>query len=126
MEWSLIARDIEEEIVPVCAELGIGIVAYSPTARGLLANTDLDLDKLGSMDFRKMGGVGYVSKDGIKGVIDSFKAICVKMNVKPAVLALAWVHKMGRDLLNGAGCVPIPGTGNPKHVEENVQAVKLS
>jgi len=59
-------------------------------------------------------------------VIDSFKAIAAQKKVKPAVLSLAWVHKMGRDKLNGAGCVPIPGTGNPKHVEENVTAVKLS
>jgi len=59
-------------------------------------------------------------------VIDSFKAIAVKKNVKPAVLSLAWVHKRGRDLLNGAGCIPIPGTGNPQHMEENVTAVKLS
>mmetsp|Transcript_36021 Transcript_36021/g.30312 ORF Transcript_36021/g.30312 Transcript_36021/m.30312 type:complete len:98 (+) Transcript_36021:490-783(+) len=58
MEWSLLARDIEELVVPVCAELGIGIVAYSPTARGLLSNTELQRDKLGSMDFRKMGKVG--------------------------------------------------------------------
>jgi len=58
MEWSLLARDIEEEIVPLCAELGIGIVAYSPNARGLLANTELQREKLGSLDFRKMGKVG--------------------------------------------------------------------
>jgi len=58
MEWSLLARDIEEEVVPLCAELGIGIVVYSPNARGLLANTELQLDKLGSMDFRKMSDVG--------------------------------------------------------------------
>jgi len=58
MEWSLLARDIEAEIVPLCAELGIGIVAYSPTARGLLANTDLNRDQMSSMDFRKMGNVG--------------------------------------------------------------------
>lgn len=39
---------------------------------------------------------------------------------------MAWVHKKGRDSLNGAGCVPIPGTGNPVHMLENVKAVQLS
>ena len=41
-------------------------------------------------------------------------------------LSLAWLHKKGRASLNGAGVVPIPGTGNPAHMEENVKAVPLS
>jgi aryl-alcohol dehydrogenase-like predicted oxidoreductase len=54
MEWSLYARDLEDTIVPVCAELGIGIVAYSPMGRGMLADTSIDVNKMGAMDFRKV------------------------------------------------------------------------
>jgi aryl-alcohol dehydrogenase-like predicted oxidoreductase len=64
MEWSLYARDLEDEIVPLCAELRIGIVAYAPMGRGMLADTSLNVSKVGFMDFRKMGKVRYVAKDG--------------------------------------------------------------
>jgi aryl-alcohol dehydrogenase-like predicted oxidoreductase len=53
MEWSLYSRDLEDEIVPLCAELGIGIVAYSPMGRGMLADTSLSVSKMGFMDFRR-------------------------------------------------------------------------
>ena len=46
MEWSLYSRELEDEILPLCAELGIGIVAYAPMGRGLLADTSLDPDKM--------------------------------------------------------------------------------
>ena len=42
------------------------------------------------------------------------------------VFLQTWVHKKGRDSLNGAGVVPIPGTGNPNHMEQNATAVALS
>ena len=126
MEWSLYARDLEDEIVPLCAELGIGIVAYSPMGRGLLADTSLDVSQLGSMDFRKMGKVGYASKPGERELAKSLEALAKRKNVSLPVLSLAWLHKKGRDALKGAGVVPIPGTGNPAHMEENVKAVPLS
>lgn len=56
-EWSLFSRDIEESIVPVCKELGIGILAYSPLGRGFLTGA-IDkavLDKLAKNDFRVTG-----------------------------------------------------------------------
>ena len=126
MEWSLYARDLEEEIVPLCAELGIGIVAYSPVGRGMLADTSLDTSKMGSLDFRVMGKVGYAIKDGERDLARSLEELAKRKNVSLPVLSLAWLHKKGRDALNGAGIVPIPGTGNPAHMEENVKAVPLS
>ncbi|CAN1249661.1 Probable aldo-keto reductase 2 [Linum perenne] len=52
LEWSLWSRDVEEEIVPVCRELGIGIVAYSPLGRGFLASGPKLVDNLDEGDFR--------------------------------------------------------------------------
>ena len=126
MEWSLYARDLEAEIVPLCAELGIGIVAYSPMGRGLLADTSLEFSAMGGMDFRKMAKVGYAAKEGERDLARALEALAQKKGVALPTLSLAWLHKKGRDALKGAGCVPIPGTGNPSHMEENVQAVPLS
>ena len=126
MEWSLYSRELEDEILPLCAELGIGIVAYAPMGRGLLADTSLDPEKMSRMDFRKMGGVGYAVEEGERNLATSLESLAKEKNVALGTLSLAWVHKKGRDALNGAGVVPIPGTGNPKHMEENATAVALS
>ena len=126
MEWSLYSRELEDEIVPLCAELGIGIVAYAPMGRGLLADTSLDPHKMSRMDFRKMGGVGYAVKEDERNLAKSLETLAEQKNVPLGTLSLAWVHKRGRDALDGAGVVPIPGTGNPNHMEENAKAVALS
>ena len=126
MEWSLYSRELEDEIVPLCADLGIGIVAYSPMGRGLLADTSFEFDDLGRMDFRKMGGVEYASKEGERELARGLEELANSKGVPLSVLSLAWVHKKGRDSLNGAGVVPIPGTGNPNHMEQNSTAVALS
>ena len=124
MEWSLYSRELEDEIVPLCAELGIGIVAYAPMGRGLLADTSLDPETMSRMDFRKMGGVGYAVEEGERNLAMSLESLAKEKNVALGTLSLAWVHKKGRDALNGAGVVPIPGTGNPEHMEENATAVR--
>lgn len=126
MEWSLYSRELEDEIVPLCAELGIGIVAYAPMGRGLLADASLDPHKMSRMDFRKMGGVGYAVKEDERNLAKSLETLAEQKNVPLGTLSLAWVHKKGRDALDGAGVVPIPGTGNPNHMEENAKAVALS
>ncbi|XP_021304994.1 IN2-2 protein isoform X2 [Sorghum bicolor] len=54
LEWSLWSRDVEEEIIPTCRELGIGIVAYSPLGRGFLCSGAKLVDSLSEQDFRKV------------------------------------------------------------------------
>ncbi|KAG5231916.1 aldo-keto reductase [Salix suchowensis] len=57
LEWSLWSRDVEEEIVPTCRELGIGIVAYSPLGRGFFSSGANLVESLSEGDFRKVGTV---------------------------------------------------------------------
>lgn len=52
MEWSLATREIEKDIVPLCKELGIVILAYSPLSRGLLSNTIKSSSDLADGDWR--------------------------------------------------------------------------
>ncbi|KAG2277176.1 hypothetical protein Bca52824_059731 [Brassica carinata] len=53
LEWSLWTRDVEEDIVPACRELGIGIVSYSPLGRGFFASGPKLVENLDNDDFRK-------------------------------------------------------------------------
>ena len=89
MEWSLYARDLEAEIVPLCAELGIGIVAYSPVGRGMLADTSLDVSQMGGMDFRKMGKVGYAAADGERDLARALEQLAKRKGVALPVISLA-------------------------------------
>ena len=54
LEWSLWSRDVEEEIIPTCRELGIGIVAYSPLGRGFFSSGPKVLENLEDGDLRKV------------------------------------------------------------------------
>uniref|UniRef100_A0A7N2N7A1 NADP-dependent oxidoreductase domain-containing protein n=1 Tax=Quercus lobata TaxID=97700 RepID=A0A7N2N7A1_QUELO len=54
LEWSLWSRDVEEEIIPTCKELGIGIVAYSPLGRGFFSSGSKFLENLTNDDYRKL------------------------------------------------------------------------
>ena len=93
MEWSLYSRELEDEIVPLCAELGIEIVAYLPTGRGMLADTSLGISNMRFMDFRKMGKVGYASKNGERELAKALQELATSWDVSLATLSLAWLQK---------------------------------
>ena len=93
MEWSLYSRELEDEIVPLCAELGIGIVAYSPMGQGMLADTSLSISNMRFMDFRKMGKVGYASKNGERELAKALQELATSWDVSLATLSLAWLQK---------------------------------
>ncbi len=115
MEWNLQTRDIENTIVPVARELGVGIVAYSPLGRGFLANLAA-LDALPASDWRKnipRFGEHYEEN---KRRVSKFYEIAARKGCTPAQLALAWVHSKGSDV------VPIPGTKSARRIEENARA----
>ena len=73
-----------------------------------------------------MGNVGYASKEGERDLARALERLAQSKGVSISTLSLAWLQKKGRDALKGAGIVPIPGTGNPDHMEENAAAVALS
>ncbi|KAH8939843.1 hypothetical protein BDL97_15G057700 [Sphagnum fallax] len=120
VEWSLWVRDIEDEVIPTCRELGIGVVPYSPLGRGFLAG--VRPDQLGDGDFRKhfvpmLQGENFEKN---KVYLQRVMEIAEQKNCSPNQLALAWVqHK---------GAVPIPGTTKKANLESNVASlfIKLS
>ncbi|KAI4345693.1 hypothetical protein L6164_012793 [Bauhinia variegata] len=122
MEYSLWSRDIEEEIIPLCRELGIGIVAYSPLGRGFFAGKAV-VESLHSKSLLAMHPrFSAENLEKNKLLYERLAELAAKHACSPAQLALAWVLQQGNDI------VPIPGTTKVQHLESNIGsiAVKLT
>jgi aryl-alcohol dehydrogenase-like predicted oxidoreductase len=119
-EYSLWSRDIENEVLPTLRELGIGLVAYSPLARGFLSGEYKTIDDLPQNDFRRLNPrfQGENFKRNLE-VVERVNRIAAEKSVTPSQLALAWVYARGEDI------VAIPGTKRRKYLEENAAADKI-
>lgn len=119
-EYSLWSREPEDEILPVCRELGIGFVAYSPIGRGFLSGKIQSIDDLEADDrrrtFPRFQGENFQRN---LDLVKQIEQIAKKKNVRPSQLALAWLLTQGSDI------VPIPGTTRVAHLEENVAAHEI-
>jgi aryl-alcohol dehydrogenase-like predicted oxidoreductase len=123
-EYSLFTRDLEDEIVPVLRELGIGLVPYSPLGRGILTGA-VTRESLESDDSRATGRFPRFSGDALDAnlaLVDKVKELATQKGCTPGQLALAWVLAQGDDRL---GVAPIPGTKRVKYLEENVGALDV-
>jgi aryl-alcohol dehydrogenase-like predicted oxidoreductase len=120
-EYSLWTRDVEEEILPACRELGIGFVAYSPLGRGFLSGRFKSPDQLDEDDFRRYGPrfTGAALEHNLR-LVAKVEEIAAEKGCTPGQLALAWVLAQGEDV------VPIPGTKRRTYLEENLAAVDVS
>ena len=121
IEYSLWSRDVEEEILPLCAELGIGFVAYSPLGRGFLTGKVADIGALRPGDARR--NMPRFQGDNLRrnlGLVAELKKHAVAEKCTPAQLALAWVLSRADDI------VPIPGTSHRHRLEENTAAASLN
>ena len=120
-ELSLWSRDIEAEIMPVCRELGIGVVAYSPLGRGFLSGAIKSLDDLDEDDWRRFMPRFQGENFGKNlELVDRVEQLAAAKGCTPAQLALAWVLAQGPDV------TPIPGTRSRKRLEENAAAAEIT
>ncbi len=119
-EYSLWSRDVEDEILPVCRELGIGFVPYSPLGRGFLTGQIRSFDDLAEDDFRRFSP-RFQGENFQKNLdlVDRIREIAAEKNCAPSQLALAWLLAQGDDI------VPIPGTKKSKYLLENAGAVDV-
>jgi aryl-alcohol dehydrogenase-like predicted oxidoreductase len=119
-EYSLWSRDPEDEVLPVCRELGIGFVPYSPLGRGFLSGRFKSPEELDQNDFRRNGPrfTGENLEANLQ-LAAKVAEIAQEKGITPAQLALAWVLAQGEDL------VPIPGTKRRAYLEENAAAVEV-
>ncbi|XP_050277223.1 probable aldo-keto reductase 2 [Quercus robur] len=120
LEWSLWSRDVEEEIIPTCRELGIGIVAYSPLGRGFFSSGSKVLENLTDDDFRKfLPRFQPENLEHNKTIFERVNEMAAKKGCTPSQLALAWVHHQGKDVC------PIPGTTKIENFNQNIGALSV-
>ncbi len=119
-EYSLFTRFAEQDILPTCRELGIGYVAYSPLGRGLLGATIKTVDDLAPKDRRR--DQPRYGEDNLAlnvALLTPIEELAAAKGCSPAQLALAWLLAQGDDI------VPIPGTKQRKHMNENIAALDI-
>ncbi|KGI70624.1 aldo/keto reductase [Mycolicibacterium rufum] len=121
-EYSLWTREVEE-VTPVMAELGIGLVPYAPLGRGFLTGAvqtaTLDANDFRARNPRFTGDAGQQNQ----AIADTVRAVADRLGVLPAQVALAWVSAQSERL--GVPVVPIPGTRHASRLEENVAALDV-
>ncbi len=120
-EYSIWSRDIEDEILPTCRELGIGLVPYSPLGRGFLTGTIASTDDLPAHDFRRtqprFTDEALAENESALAVV---RGVAERHGVTPGQIALAWVLSRGDDV------IPIPGTKRVAYVEQNAAAADVA
>ncbi|MCZ8522475.1 MULTISPECIES: aldo/keto reductase [Paenibacillus] len=119
-EYSLWSRDVEDEILPLCRELGIGFVPYSPLGRGFLTGQIRKFEDLAEDDYRRFSP-RFQGENFQKNLdlVERIREIAAARDVQPSQLALAWLLAQGDDI------VPIPGTKRRTYLEENVGALGI-
>ncbi|MFE0188695.1 aldo/keto reductase [Streptomyces sp. NPDC058989] len=119
-EWSLWTRDLEQEVAPVCRELGIGLVPFSPLGRGFLTGQYTSVQGLAETDVRRTQprfADGNLEQN--LAIVGKLNELAAEKGVSAGQLALAWVQYRGDDV------VPIPGTRRQKYLEENLGALAV-
>ena len=120
-ELSVWTRDYLDDVVPLCKELGVAFVAYSPLGRGFLTGKFDSPDDFHEGDYRRTNprfqGENFERN---RRIVDEVKSIASAHGCAPGQVALAWVLAQGEHVLT------IPGTKRVKYLEENAAADDLT
>lgn len=120
-QYSLLYREEEREMLPLCAEEGIGVIPWSPIARGKLARPWTEqaaTDRSTSDEYgKKLFGQ---TADLDRPIIDTVEAIAASRDVPMAQIALAWV------MSNPVVTAPIVGASKPHHLEDALAALEIT
>ena len=119
-EYSLWSREVEDEILPACRELGIGFVPYSPLGRGFLTGQIRRVDDLADDDYRR-NSPRFQGENFQRNLdlVAHIERLARQKECTPSQLALAWLLAQGDDV------APIPGTKRVRYLEENVGALDV-
>jgi aryl-alcohol dehydrogenase-like predicted oxidoreductase len=118
-EYSLWNREPEEDVIPVCRELGIGFVPFSPLGRGFLSGT-LNTAALPPDDFRRtLPRFDDENARQNRSLVDQLGSLAARKGCTATQLALAWILAKGEDL------IPIPGTKRRTYLESNAAAADV-
>ncbi len=119
-EYSLWWREPEKEILPMCEELGIGFVPFSPLGRGFLTGAISEKTTFDKTDFRNtVPRFSQENRRANQSLVELLSQIAGSKNATPAQIALAWL------LAQHPWIVPIPGTTKVHRLEENIAAANI-
>jgi aryl-alcohol dehydrogenase-like predicted oxidoreductase len=119
-EYSLWERGVEEDILPVCEELGIGFVPYSPLGRGFLTGQIRSRDDLPAEDWRRNDPRYSEENFGANlKIVDAIRAVAERKGASLAQIALAWL------IAQGPHVVPIPGVKRRATMEDSLRAADV-
>jgi len=119
-EYSIWTRDPEPEVLPICEELGIGFVPWSPLGQGFLTGKIDASTKFESTDFRAIfPRFTEDARNANLALVDLLKQIAQRKDASPAQVALAWL------LAQKPWIVPIPGTTKIHRLEDNIASASL-
>jgi len=120
-EYSLWTRDLEQQMIPLLRQLGIGLVPYCPLGRGFLTGSIQAPDDMGAKDRRhehpRFQGDNFTHNLGLLGPL---RDIAEAHKASMAQVALSWILAQGDDI------VPIPGNKTRKYLKENTTRIGLS
>ena len=120
-EYSIWVRDIEQEIIATCRELGVAVVPYSPLGRGFLTGKLSKPEQFGEKDYRK--DIPLFQTGNFEANLDIVKVleeIAGSKNCKTGQVALAWLNAQGEDIF------PIPGTKRRTYLKENIDSLQIT
>ena len=119
-EYSLWFRDPESSVLPVCRELGIGFVPFSPLGRGFLSGRVTDVGPLAADDMRRSlpRFQGENLEQNVR-LVSRLETLAARKSCAAAQLALAWLLAQAPDV------VPIPGTKRREYLDQNAAAVDI-
>jgi aryl-alcohol dehydrogenase-like predicted oxidoreductase len=120
IEYSLLSRGIEDEILPTCRELGVGITAYGVLSRGLISGHWSPARPLAHGDFR--GGMPRFSGENLDrnlALVEQLRAVADERGATVAQLAIAWVLSRGEDI------VPLVGARRRDRLREALGALEV-
>ncbi len=120
-EYSLWSREPEAAVLPVCRELGIGFVPFSPLGRGFLSGAVKETEKLEQNDVRRR--LPRFQEENLERnivLVQRLEEVARSKGCSPPQLALAWLLAKGHEI------VPIPGTKRRRYLEENVRAAEMA
>ncbi|HYW71375.1 MAG TPA: aldo/keto reductase [Pyrinomonadaceae bacterium] len=120
-EYSLWERNLEPRIIPLCRELGVGVVPFAPLGRGFLTGNVKPAEEYPPEDFRhrdpRYAGENFDANMRAAAVV---RELANDKGATPGQIAIAWLLQQGDDV------VPIPGTRQRRHLEDNAGAVNLT
>lgn len=119
-EYSLWERGLEDRILPLLRELGIGLVPFAPLGRGFLSGEIRSFNDIPENDYRR-NDPRYQGDNFEKNleIVEEVRQVAKRYRATSAQIALAWLLHQGNDL------VPIPGTKRIKYLEENCRAAEV-